>query len=254
MKTRQIAKYGWKRDIPDHRDRIFKCTLSVEQLPKSVDLNSSCPPAYNQTNMGSCTANSIGLGIEYAVLKEKSEPDFMPSRLFIYYNERLIENTVKYDSGAQIRDGIKSVNKQGVCPEKYWPYDIKLLKRKPNLKCYKIALTNLVSSYHSINQDLISMKTCLAEGFPFVFGFTVYDSFESQDVAGSGIVNLPLPNENIVGGHAVTCIGYDDATQRFLVRNSWGSEWGQNGNFTIPYAYLTNPNLASDFWTIRVVE
>jgi intein/homing endonuclease len=203
---------------------------------------------------GNCTANSISAAIEFDILKQKTELDFMPSRLFIYYNERFMEGTVNYDSGAQIRDGIKSVNQQGVCPEVMWAYDPKLLKKKPTPECYQIALTNLVSSYHSIPQDLVSMKTCLAEGYPFVFGFSVYDSFESDEVANTGIVNLPDQSEGIVGGHAVVCVAYDDATQRFLVRNSWGADWGQGGNFTIPYEYLTNPNLASDFWTIRVVE
>jgi C1A family cysteine protease len=98
------------------------------------------------------------------------------------------------------------------------------------------------------------MKGCLASGYPFVFGFTVYDSFESQQVANTGIVPMPASGESVVGGHAVMAVGYDDSQHRFIVRNSWGSGWGMQGYFTIPYAYLTEANLSSDFWTIRLVQ
>ena len=95
------------------------------------------------------------------------------------------------------------------------------------------------------------MRACLAEGFPFVFGFTVYESFESQQVARTGIVSMPQRGERVVGGHAVVAVGYHDTEKRFIVRNSWGTGWGMKGYFTIPYDYLSNPNLAEDFWTVR---
>jgi len=98
------------------------------------------------------------------------------------------------------------------------------------------------------------MKACLAAGNPFVFGFTVYDSFETQEVANTGVVPMPGRNESVLGGHAVTCVGYDDSTQRFIVRNSWGTSWGQAGYFTMPYAYLLDDNLSDDFWVISLVE
>jgi C1A family cysteine protease len=165
----------------------------------------------------------------------------------------VIEGTVESDSGAQIRDGIKSVAAQGDCPETELPYDIAKFAQKPAARCYKDAVKYKAVNYSRLVQDPNQLKGCLASGYPFVFGFTVYDSFESQAVAQSGIVPMPSPGEKVLGGHAVMAVGYDDAQQRFLVRNSWGATWGQQGYFTIPYAYLTNSNLSDDFWTIRLV-
>jgi C1A family cysteine protease len=223
-------------------------------LPASVDLRKSCPPVYNQGMLGSCTANAIGGAIEFDRLKQRLT-DFVPSRLFIYYNERVIEGTVSSDSGAMIRDGIKSVAKQGACPETLWPYVIANFAEKPPHACYTSALQNKVKVYQRLSQNLTQMKACLADGYPFVFGFTVYESFESQAVAQSGTVPMPGPSESVLGGHCVLAVGYDDAQQRFIMRNSWGTGWGQQGYFTMPYAYLTqaNPALASDFWTIRLM-
>jgi C1A family cysteine protease len=209
---------------------------------------------YDQGNLGSCTANAIGAAFEFELLKQDKTSDFMPSRLFIYYNERVMEHTVSIDSGAEIRDGIKSVNKQGVCPEKMLPYVITKFTVKPSATCYKEALKHQVLSYHSILRNLEQMKGCLAEGYPFVFGFTVYDSFESLAMSKTGKLNLPKKTEKILGGHAVLAVGYDETVKRFIVRNSWGNNWGLQGYFTMPYAYLTEENLSADFWTIRIVE
>ncbi len=245
-----MKKYGLKLKLPDFRD--FEYVPKIVSLPTSVDLRKQCPPVYDQGQLGSCTANAIGAAFEFELLKQNL-PDLSPSRLFIYYNERAIEGTVKSDSGANIRDGIKSVGKQGVCSESEWPYLIAKFKIKPLAKCYTDALKFLALSYLAVSQDLTSMKSCLAEGYPIVIGFSVYTSFESAGTAKTGIVNLPLKSEKLLGGHAVLVVGYDDVSQRLIVRNSWGSSWGQSGYFTMPYAYLTNPKLASDFWTIRTV-
>jgi C1A family cysteine protease len=202
--------------------------------------------------LGSCTANAIGGAIEFDRMKQKLT-DFVPSRLFIYYNERLIEGTVNSDSGAQIRDGIKTVASQGVCPEPEWPYDITKFTTKPPAKAYKDAATDRAVSYQSLIQDLNQMKGCLASGYPFVFGFTVYESFESAAVANSGHAPMPAPSERAIGGHAVMAVGYEDTNQWFLARNSWGRGWGLAGYFTLPYTYLIQSGLSSDFWTIRIV-
>ena len=157
------------------------------------------------------------------------------------------------DSGAQLRDGVKTVAKRGICPEKVWPYDISKFAVKPPTLAYKDAAKDKATNYLRLSQVANQLKGCLASGYPFVFGFTVYESFESADVSKTGIVPMPSPNEAVLGGHAVCAVGYDDAQQRFIVRNSWGTEWGMKGYCNMPYTYLLDPNLASDFWTIRTV-
>jgi C1A family cysteine protease len=244
-----IQKYGWVPDLPDQRDFLYAAPAPFQQnIPTSIDLSGKCPPVYNQGQLGSCTANAIGAAIEFEQKKK-----FVPSRLFIYYNERVIEGTVASDAGAQIRDGIKSVATQGAPAEKVWPYDIAKFSVTPPPIAYTDAKLDMVTLYQRLVQDLNTMKGCLASGHPFVFGFTVYSSFESAAVAKSGIVPMPASGEKSIGGHAVMAVGYDDASRQFKVRNSWGPGWGLKGYFKIPYSYLTETNLASDFWTIRGV-
>lgn len=247
----KFKKYGWKKDLSDHRDQLFKLTLPLTALPPVADLRNICPLIYDQGQLGSCTANAIAGAINSLEIKNAVKQPYMPSRLFIYYNERVLEGTVKFDSGASLRDGIKTVSKQGVCSEVTWPYNINRFKCKPSRKSYQEAKNNIVHEYQRIHDgDLIGMKTALAKGLPFVFGFSVYESFESQAVSKSGIVPMPQSNEKLMGGHAVMACGYDDSKQMFLVRNSWGQNWGLNGYCWMPYTYLSNVNLANDFWVI----
>jgi C1A family cysteine protease len=159
------------------------------------------------------------------------------------------------------------VAKEGACPETKWPYDDTRAdpttnlwpagakpRQKPSAACYKEAKKFRAVSYQRVDRTLSQMKGCLADGFPFVFGFTVYDSFESAQVARTGALQMPKPREGVVGGHAVLAVGYDDKSARFTVRNSWGTSWGQRGYFTMPYSYLLTDNLSDDFWTIRLVH
>ena len=247
--------FGWVPDIPDHRDFLYSAPpVNVANLPSQVDLRPHCPKeVYDQGQLGSCTANAIAGALEFDQIKENSAKVFTPSRLFIYYNERIIEHTVGADSGAQLRDGIKSVGKIGAPPETDWPYVIADFTQKPPKQAFQDAPLAKALQYQRVPQVLNQMKGCLASGFPFVFGFTVYESFESDEVAKTGAVPMPSANEQVLGGHAVLAVGYDDASQRFIVRNSWGDVWGQAGYFTMPYAYLTDSNLSDDFWTIRLV-
>ena len=249
-KAVQKLHYGWVPDVPDQRDLLYSAVRPAPlALPQHIDLRLTCSPVENQGNLGSCTGNALAGAIEF--LERKDVVPFVEaSRLFIYYNERAMEGTVKSDAGAMIRDGIKALKNQGVCSETHWPYIISKFAVKPNAACYKEALKRHITSYHRI-LTVDEMRSCLADGFPFVFGFTVYESFESQEVARTGVVQMPQPNERSLGGHAVLAVGYDDAQKRFIVRNSWGTDWGQKGYFTIQYEYLANRNLADDLWTIR---
>lgn len=243
-------RFGWIPDIPDHRDYLYGKVRKVPaKLPASTDLRLLCSKVEDQGNLGSCTGNALAGALEFLECKDQvSFIDF--SRLFIYYNERAIEHSIHSDSGAMIRDGIKTLAKQGVCSEDSWPYIISKFDQKPSQKCYSEASKHKINSYHRI-LTLEEMRACLAEGFPFVFGFTVYESFESQQVAKTGVVNMPKKSEAAVGGHAVLAVGYNDSKKRFIVRNSWGTDWGMKGYFTIPYKYIADRNLSDDFWTIR---
>jgi C1A family cysteine protease len=247
LAVRKVQGYGWVGDLPDARDTLFSAGFEVmTNLPTSVDLRGKMPPVYDQGQLGSCTANAIAAAIEYDLVTP-----FVPSRLFIYYNERFIEGTVDSDSGARIRDGIKSVGTQGACPEADWQYDITKFAQKPPPPAYADALKTRAVRYYSVVQDIAQMKSCLAQKFPFVFGFTVYSYFESPEMANTGILIMPTGTQQAVGGHAVLAVGYDDSEQTILVRNSWGDAWGMSGYFKMPYAYITSASLASDFWTIR---
>jgi len=242
--------YGWVPDLPDHRDIMYSAVRKIPaKLPYAVDLRPMCPPVADQGQLGSCTGNALAGGLEFLEMKDKV-PYIELSRLFIYYDERAFEHTVASDSGAQIRDGIKTLAKQGVCSEKCWPYDISKFTAKAPAPCYKEAATHKITLYQRL-QTVDEMRTCLADGYPFVFGFSVYESFESQQVAKTGVVQIPQSGEKQLGGHAVVGVGYDDSQKRFTVRNSWGEDWGIKGYFTIPYDYLANRNLSDDFWTIR---
>ncbi len=247
-----IARYGWIRDLPDHRDLQYTSTLTTRgKLPKVVDLRDQCPPVYDQGDLGSCTANAIAGALEFDELRAGLAQPWIPSRLFIYYNERAIEGSEDSDSGAQLRDGIKVIVREGVCSETEWPYDISRFATKPPAACYKDAAKDRVSSYMRVAQSLLQIKACLADGFPCIFGFSVFDSMESDIVKRDGIVPMPEPTDSLLGGHAVACVGYDDRHQYFLFRNSWGEGWGDKGYGYLPYTYVLDPGLAADFWTIR---
>jgi C1A family cysteine protease len=252
----KIAKYGWKKDQLDHRDRIVKLSVPAT-LPTSFSLQQFSPPIYDQEQCGSCTGNGVAriVDMERAI---QGLPFITPSRLFIYYNERVIEGTVGQDAGAEVRDGIKVVAGWGTPAEIEWPYTInaqqvpELLYNKPWPKVYQHALKFKALTYSRVPQTAIGIKTVIASlGRPIVFGFSVFEAFESDQVAATGIVPMPGPNDTPIGGHCVCAIGYDDATEYFLCANSWNASWGQAGYFQMPYAYLLNPNLASDLWVIQ---
>lgn len=265
-------KYGYIKSKPDPRDVLvrFNKLENVSKKPKSepvvFDLRSQVklPQALSnidQGSLGSCTANAIAFAYAFDEIRQLNKEIFLPSRLFIYYNERLIEGTVDQDSGAQIRDGIKSINTYGVCDEHHWIYDPTRFTVQPPANVYTEAkkaksvtyATIDFSSDTTITDRINHLKKALQSGFPFVFGFTVFESFESEIVATTGLVPLPSANEQSIGGHAVCAIGFDDSKQSFIVKNSWGPNWGLNGYFYMPYNYTANADLAEDFWIIKRV-
>ena len=254
LRPREVKRFGWTPDIPDARDFMYSAPEAVlTTLPTKTDLRSKMPKVYDQGQLGSCTANAIGAAFEFGQVKQ-GQKDFMPSRLFIYYNERAMEGTVDTDSGAMIRDGMKSISKLGVCTEDTWPYDISQFTEKPPAKAYTEAKKHQALVYRRVLGQLHQMQGCLAQGYPFVFGFSVYESLMSPEVAKTGKVPLPPRGEQLIGGHAVLAVGYDDAEQSFIVRNSWGTGWGIKGYCLMPYGYLTDPQLARDFWAVYTVE
>ena len=246
-----LRRHGWKPQKPDHRDHKVKKVSLFRRLitmPSSIDLRSVDGPIEDQGQIGSCTAHSLAGALQF--LEKKLGKEITPvSRLFIYYNERDIEGTVGQDAGAEIRDGIKELNTKGICPEPLWPYVESKFKVKPPISAYKKAVSAEITSYKAI-ATLTEMKSVLASGYPFVFGISVYESFEGPEAAKTGIIPMPSKSEKCVGGHAVCAVGYSDIDKWIIVRNSWGTNWGSKGYFYLPYAYISNPDLASDFWVI----
>lgn len=238
---------GWIPDLPDKRDHAYKLR-KFARFPSSVDLREYCSAVEDQGELGSCTAQALVGALEF--LENKTEGQYTDySRLFLYYNERVYLGLQNEDSGAIIRDGIKSLNRRGVCQETLWPHDISKFAEKPPKSCYTEARKHKTISYQRLN-TFDQMKACLASGYPFIFGFTVYESFMYNENKGT----IPMPDfvtESAIGGHAVLAVGYNEQDKRFICRNSWGTNWGDKGDFTIPYAYVKDRDLSDDFWTIR---
>lgn len=246
-----FRKLGWIPDKPDTRDYSYGAVKTIlKTLPNAMDLRVFCPIIYDQMDIGSCVANAVAGAIEFDRIRQKIQV-YTSSRLFIYYNARALEGNVSTDAGTSLRDGIKTVNTLGDCPETEWPYITKYFAVQPPQPCYAHALKHKVLSYFRIN-TLDQMRACLAVGYPFTIGVMVYSNFPMD--TKTGIVPVPKLDGDFLGGHAMLAVGYDDTKKVFIIRNSWGGSWGQQGYGTIPYSYLSNPLLAGDFWTIRLVQ
>jgi C1A family cysteine protease len=240
---------GWRPDTPDHRD-AYKAVAIPAMLPRAVDLRSLLPPVYDQGELGSCTANAIAAAMQFNQAQQ-GFPLWMPSRLFIYYNERALEGTVDQDAGAEIRDGVKVVNRLGACYEALWPYDPARFAERPVEPCYEVGENHVALRYARVPQTPEHLKAVLAGQECIVFGVMLYESFESDLVAATGDVPMPGRSERPVGGHCMLAVGYEG--EQVLVRNSWGENWGDRGYCRIPFAYLCDPDLADDFWSITAV-
>jgi len=247
---------GWKTDHYDPLD--LKLTLPAHFLQTTAVTNfsllSEMPANYDQLDLGSCTANSGGSIFEHA-LRKLGLAEFTPSRLAVYYQTRKLEGTTRRDDGAQLRDVFKVLGKLGAAPEALWPYDTAKFAKAPPAAYTKVALKHVATKYLSVAQTLQDLKGALLAGYPVSFGFTCYPALESEAVAKTGLLPMPEHGEQPIGGHAVVLIGFDETRQLFQVRNSWGSSWGvDGGQFWMPYAYVINPKLSSDFWVVEVVS
>jgi C1A family cysteine protease len=241
--------YNFKRQTDDIRDFQFQEDVN-SSLPDKYSLRKDMPPVLDQGRLGSCVSNATANALEYC-LKKEHEIEFAPSRLYMYYYTRLIEGNVGEDTGCIIRDAMKELRTYGGCHESIWPYDISQFTKRPSNKCTREGRSHLEGfKYLAVRQTLNGIKEAISKGFPIIFGVDVYDSFESDDAMETG--NIPMPNpsrEQLLGGHCILLCGYDDSTKLFTFQNSWGNV-GDSGFFTLPYEYVLDRNLASDFWVV----
>jgi C1A family cysteine protease len=234
---------GWipqKVDVRDYKYSVQRIKISLK-----YDIVNKMPNIYDQGQIGSCVGNGVTALIEY-ILKNESK-DFLPSRLFAYYNARIDKLN---DTGAEIRDGIKGVCDFGLCHEQKYPYIITKFTEKPSDDAYNDAILYKAIKYESLKQTEISLKTALFNNNPIVFGMMLKKSFESKETANTGIYK---PKGSIIGGHCMVIVGYNDETKLFTVRNSWGDSWGDKGLCYIPYKEILNKKIASDFWIITKI-
>jgi C1A family cysteine protease len=212
------------------------------------------PPVYNQGHLNACSANAIAGALWWDVKREHGRGP-SPSRLFIYYNERAREGVVSTNAMVSLRDGYKTVARTGVCAEHRWPYDVRRYRRRPPAVCYDEAQVHRAIHYERLQQTLRHMHACLAEGCPFTVGLGVHQTFKSALVKRTGVVSLPdTGRDRFLGGHAMLVVGYVDDSRHFIVRNSYGPDWGDRGYGYVPYRYLLDPDLAWDLWTARRVS
>lgn len=256
---------GWRPDTPDHRDLIFndrREVLAPSALPEVFSLRHKMPPIFDQGQLGSCVSNGVGALFEAEQMKQ-GETHHRGSRLFIYYEGRVIEHTVGEDSGLEVRDGIKVAASKGVPPESEWPYDIARFTDKPPSKAYTDAVKFEALEYMRVipGGRGSPIRTPVFKGFPVTFGFTVFDKFEGDWNPATEYLPLPKGNEGTLGGHCVDVVGWDFSKKRFPVnafeiRNSWGKGWGDEGHFWMDARWLYEPRLelSSDFWIVTSVK
>ena len=240
-----------RKNIPVYSATRYK----VSQLPKKVDLRPYMTAIEDQGQLGSCTANATVGAVEY-LFKTKANVELDASRLFVYYNAREIEGTEDEDSGSAICDAVESLQKIGICSEDHWPYDVNMAFTRPDDTCYEAANEVRISDVKKIKVQLDEFKKVLAEGKPIIFGMALFDSFDRQ--RKKGFVPMPSKNETARAehsGHAMLCVGYSDVDEVFIVRNSWGNDWGDNGYCYIPYKYMMNKQFNDgDCWIIDIDE
>lgn len=243
-----LKKLGWYRDLPDNRDlKLAKIEQPTVTLPPVF--HNTTAEIWDQGQLGSCTGHGAGRAMAFDYQKQNGGK-IMPSRLQLYYNARRLEFSTKEDSGATIRDVIKGASKYGVAPESLWPYDIAKFAKAPPKKAASAATHFKAIKYQSVPQDDITIRSLLAGQNLIVIGFSVYDSFESDQTSQTG--NVTMPSGSQLGGHCVALTGYDETG--YFFDNSWGSGWGNGGGGHFPKEYILDPGLAGDFWVVNTVS
>ena len=220
-------------------------TLKTTKVAPTAFTVSKLPTILDQSSLGSCVANALS----FCVSKQTNKAVNL-SRLFLYAICRCLDYTsLDQDGGTTVRTACQSLSKYGVCKEQIYPYNITLFSKLPPLNVFNNSKKFKQFTYTFINQDLVSIKNSLyTYNNPIVFGFMVYSSFMSNDVANTGQVSMPdIINETLEGGHCMVIVGYNDIKQMFTCANSWGAGWGNKGYCYIPFAYLLDPTLANDF-------
>lgn len=246
-------QYLLKADKPDNRDLLF--AHKGVALPAEVDLRPhDAAVIFDQGSLGSCTANAI-CALQSFLDKKNSAINafFNYSRLFLYWQERNIEGTIDYDSGAYIRDGMKVLQSIGCAGESTFPYVEETFRNAPSQSAYDTAKFHKIASYHRLNNNTpTQLKESLASDYPVVMGIEIYESFESAEVARTGVVPMPdKSKEQLLGGHAILAMGYKHIgnTEYIICRNSWGPDWGDKGYFYLPMKFIGY--FVSDLWTAR---
>ena len=246
--------YKLKRSVAKPHEKVRTFSDSVT-LPASFSLRPKMPPALDQGQLGSCASNAMSNALRFLLTKEGRQ-QFQPSRLYLYWNTRVnIEKSpADQDTGVAINDLCAALQEYHACNETLWPYDISKFSDAPPLAAYKNADLHKNVKYEQVPQDITTIKRCLFQEDPVLIGIQVYDSFEYQSTIATGVVPLPdVNNENCLGGHCVLLVGWDDESERFTFLNSWGNV-ADDGYFTIPYEYVLDPNLGSDYWTVSFFE
>ncbi len=240
-----VPKHKFSLKLNPNAPKVLFDDIQINSAQKKVDLRKFCSPVVDQGDLGACTGFSIGKGLrEYLLLRDR-KPLVSLSPLFIYYNERKMEKTIKKDDGADIGSGMKVLKDIGAAPEKDWPYDIKKFAIEPPAIAYQDAQEFRVKTIKAL-KGLRDIKEALNNKSPVVFGIESYQSFEDTK---DGWIPVPdTKKEKHLGGHAVACFGYDDKKQVLIVKNSWGPEWGDKGYFYLPYGYFKN-KLVDSAWT-----
>jgi C1A family cysteine protease len=237
---------------PPKVKRKVTYTYKPEELPPVVDIRPFLKPLEDHSTINSCVANAIATAYEY--LQYRTSGKLEPvSRLFLYYNARMLDGNEEKDIGSSISSTLEVIEKMGVCQEETWSYDPDLVDQKPHFAAYKEAKKNLVEQVQEIDIDLYNLKHCLAQGYPFIFSLQLFHSF--SQAGNKGKVFIPdLTQEKSHadhGIHAMLCVGYIEKYQVFIVRNSWGDDWGDEGYCYIPYDYFLQSDYCQECWSLR---